>query len=100
FVVLVIVAFIVVGGETPDGDATARRVVSFYSDHEDKEIVAAVLLALSAVPLLFFASLLRGRLRETLPQGSVLPSFALAGGGLAAAGFTVAAGVHFALADY
>jgi hypothetical protein len=100
FVVLVLVAFIALGGDTPEGDASARKVVSFYSDHENKEIGAAVVLALSTVPLLFFTAILRDRLREALPDRSVLPAFALAGGALAAAGFAAAAAVHFALADY
>ena len=99
FVVLVLVAFIAVGGETPDGDASARKVVSFYKDNEGKEIAAAVILALSTVPLLFFTSLLWRRLRDGLPQGSALPTFAALGGGLAAAGFATPGGIHFALAD-
>jgi hypothetical protein len=100
FVVLVLVAFIAVGGDTPDGDASARKVVSFYSDHDTKEMIAAVVLALSAVPLLYFTAILRGRLRDALPAGSVLPAFALGGGLVAAAGFCTAATLHFALADY
>ena len=100
FVVLVIVAFIALGGDTPEGDASARKVVSFYDDNEAKEIIAAVVLALSAVPLLFFTSMLWGRLRDALGQGSVVPVFAALGGGLAAAGFATAAAIHFALADY
>jgi hypothetical protein len=100
FVVLVLVAFFAIGGSTPDGDASAQKVKSFYSDNENKEIIAAVVLALSSVPLVFFAGVLRDRLREALPARSVLPAFAFAGGVLAAAGFTTAATIHFALADY
>ena len=100
FVVLVLVAFFALGGNTPDGDASARKVVSFYGDNEDKEIIAAVVLALSAVPLLYFTAILRNLLRDALPERSVIPAFALGGGVLAAAGFTTAATIHFALADY
>jgi hypothetical protein len=100
FVVLVLVAFIALGGNTPDGDASARKVVSFYSDNENKEIIAAVVLALSAVPLLYFTAILRNLLRDALPARSVIPAFALGGGAVAAAGFTTAATIHFALADY
>jgi hypothetical protein len=99
FVVLVLVAFIALGGETPEGDASARKVVSFYSDNETKEIIASVVLALATVPLVYFSSLLRERFRATLP-GSALPGFAFAAGVVAAGGFLAAAGVHFALADY
>ena len=100
FVVLVLVAFFALGGNTPDGDASARKVVSFYGDNENKEIIAAVVLALSAVPLLYFTALMRDRLRAALPDRSLLPAFAVGGGAVAAAGFTIAATMHFALADY
>jgi hypothetical protein len=100
FVVLVLVAFIAIGGSTPEGDDSVAKVVSFYKDNDTKEIIAAVVLALSTVPLLYFVSLLRERLKEALPAGSVLPNFALAGGVVAAAGFLTASTIHFALADY
>jgi len=100
FVVLVLVAFIPLGGDTPDGDASARKVVSFYSDNDTREIFAAVVLALSAVPLLYFTAILRDRLRDALPDRSVIPAFALGGGVVAAGGFVTAATLHFALADY
>jgi hypothetical protein len=100
FVVLVLVAFFALGGDTPEGDASARKVVSFYDDNETKEIIAAVVLALSAVPLLYFTALLRDRLHTALPNRSLLPAFALGGGVVAATGFTIAATMHFALADY
>jgi hypothetical protein len=100
FVVLVLVAFFALGGNTPEGDASARKVVSFYDDNEAKEIIAAVVLALSTVPLLFFTSMVWGRLRDALGQGSLIPVFTALGGGLAAAGFATAGALHFALADY
>jgi len=98
--VLVLVAFFAIGGSTPDGDASARKVVSFYNDNETKEIIAAVVLSLGAVVLLAFASVLRDRLREALPGRSALPGLAFAAGVVAAAGFMTAATIHFALADY
>jgi hypothetical protein len=100
FVVLVLVAFIALGGETPEGDASARKVVSFYSDNETKEIIASVVLALSTVPLVYFASLLREKFGAAMPGRSALPGFAFAAGVVAAGGFLAAAGIHFALADY
>jgi hypothetical protein len=100
FVVLVLVAFIGLGGETPEGDESARKVVEFYSDHETKEILAALVLAISSVPLLWFSSMLREKLTAALPGRSALPTFAFAGGVIAAGGFLVAATLHFALADY
>jgi hypothetical protein len=100
FVVLVLVAFIGLGGDTPEGDDSARKVVSYYADNETKEIVAAVVLALSTVPLLFFSATLRDRFRVALPGRSALPGFAFGAGVVAAGGFLAAASLHFALADY
>jgi hypothetical protein len=100
FVVLVLVAFFAVAGNTPNGDASARKVVSYFSDHDTKEMIASVVLGLSAVPLLYFTAILRDRLRDALPERSVIPAFALGGGVVAAAGFATAATLHFALADY
>ena len=97
---LVLVAFFPLGGNTPEGDASARKVVSFYSDNDTREMIAAVVLALSAVPLLYFTAILRDRLRAALPGRSVIPAFALGGGVVAAGGFVTAATLHFALADY
>jgi hypothetical protein len=100
FVVLVLVAFFAVAGNTPNGDASARKVVSYFSDHDTSEMIASVVLGLSAVPLLYFTAILRDRLRDALPERSVIPAFALGGGVVAAAGFATAATLHFALADY
>jgi hypothetical protein len=100
FVVLVVVAFIGLGGDTPNGDASARKVVSFYSDNEAREIIAAVVLSLGSVALLFFSSTLRDRFRTTVNGSSALPNFAFGAGVLAAGGFLAGAGIHFALADY
>jgi hypothetical protein len=100
FVVLVLVAFFALGGSTPDGDASARKVASFYDETNQKQIAAAVVLALSAVPLLAFSSIVRERFRTLMPAGSSLPSLAFGAGVLSAAGFCTAATLHFALADY
>jgi hypothetical protein len=100
FVVLVLVAFFALGGSTPGGKDSAHKVVSFYKDNNTKEIIAAVVLALSAVPLLYFSALLRDRGRAALPGRSALPGLAYGGGVVAAAGFLTAATLHFALADY
>jgi hypothetical protein len=100
FVVLTLIAFIPIGGNTPEGDDSAQKVVSFYSDHESKEMIAAVVLALAAVALIFFAATLKQRLEEAKPERGILPIVAFGAGLIAAAGFATAATLHFALADY
>ena len=100
FVVLTLVAFFALGGSTPEGDDSAQKVVSFYSDHESKEMIAAVVLALGGVALIFFAATLKQHLSMTGPDRGILPTVALGAGIVAAGGFMTAATLHFALADY
>ena len=100
FVVLTLIAFFAIGGNTPEGDDSAQKVVSFYSDHETKEIIAAVVLALGAVALIFFAATMKQRLEAASPDRGILPTVALGAGIVASGGFLTAATLHFALADY
>jgi hypothetical protein len=100
FVVLTLIAFFAIGGSTPEGDDSAQKVVSFYSDHDSKEMVAAVVLALAAALLVFFAAILKQRLEAAGPERGILPTVALGAGFIAAGGFATAATVHFALAEY
>ena len=98
FVVLLVAGFIV-GGDTPDGDSAAPKVVSYYKDNEGKNVAAIILIALSTVPLLFFASTLSERVRATGSGRSVIPNFVLIAGVLTAAGLLGAAVIHVALTD-
>lgn len=100
FVVLVIIAFIPLGGNTPEGDDSAQKVVSFYSDHETREIIASIVLALGAVALLFFAATLKQRLEGARPDRGILPTVVFGAGIVASGGFLAAATLHLALADY
>jgi hypothetical protein len=98
FVVLLILAFVVVEGETPDIDDSAQKITSFYHDDQGKHIAAVILVALSTIFLTVFAVSLREFLR--LPgESDFWPTVALVGGAVAVAGFLVAAGIHFALID-
>jgi hypothetical protein len=58
---------ILTSGDTPDTDATGNEVISHYND-SGKFFVGIVALGLGAVLLLFFAGVLRDRLRETGPE--------------------------------
>jgi hypothetical protein len=98
FVALLVAGFII-GGDTPDGDSAAAKVVSYYKDNETKNVLAIIVIAVSTVPLLFFASTLGERARVALPGRSVIPSFVLITGVLTAAGLLVAAVIHLALTD-
>jgi hypothetical protein len=98
FVVLLVIGFIPLGGNTPDTDASAAKIISFYNDHQTKEILAIVVVALAALFLAFFAVAIRDYLRDT-GGGEFWPTVALVGAALAVAGLFVAGGMHFALVD-
>jgi ABC-type Fe3+ transport system permease subunit len=58
FVVLAIVGIIVLGGDTPDDEASAEKIASFYQAHQHRQFAAAFVLAASApFPAIFGAAL-------------------------------------------
>ena len=61
FFVLVLIGFLL-GGDTPGADDSAAKVDAFYSDHHDKQAIAALIIAIGAGFLPFFAGTLRRRL--------------------------------------
>jgi len=98
FIVLAIVGFSI-GGEPPDFDEGAQAAVDFYVDNSDSVEVASLLGGLAAVVLLFFAGVVRSRLREAEgPRGSLS---AIAFGGLlvVATGIAVDSTINFAAAE-
>ena len=97
FFVLFILALLVLGGSTPDSDASPAKVVHFYTVHRGTQQAAALVLALACVFLLWFVTVLREELRE---RGSErLATATLAGGIVMSTGFLVMAAAHFGLAD-
>jgi hypothetical protein len=98
FVVLLVIGFIPLGGNTPDTDASAAKIISFYDDHQTKEILAIIVVALAALFLALFAVAIRDYLRDT-GGGEFWPTVALVGAAIGAAGLFVAGGMHFALID-
>jgi hypothetical protein len=97
FVVLVVVAFIPVGGSTPDSSDSAAKITSFYTDNHTKEFVAVILIALGTLFLALFIAALRDRLRTA--GAETWANLVLVAGAAAVAGFLFAATVHAALAD-
>ena len=97
FVVVVIVGFLV-SGETPDSDAAGGAIRGDYDD-EGKHQTSAFLVAISGVPLLFFAGYWRAVLKDMHPSGRITANVALAGATVIATGLAVAAIIHSALAE-
>lgn len=100
FVVLAVAAIAGFGGDTPDGNATAAKVSSFYQAHQNRQQFAAFLLAASVPLLVFFGVYLAFTLWPAQAGRRPYWQAVLAGGSvLAAAAFVMSAFVHFALAD-
>lgn len=97
-IVLIVIAFIV-GGETPDGDDSLRKIVSFYRDNDDAQVLAGSFLGWGTALFLVFASGLWRMVRdlETGRHGS--SALLLGGSVLWAAGASVFAGLTFTLGD-
>ena len=96
-VALVAVGYLV-AGDTPSHHATGAEIRDAY-DSEAKHQLAAFLVALGAVPLLFFAGYFRAVLRRLHPSGRVSANVALAGAVVVATGLAVQALIHAALAE-
>lgn len=98
FVALLVASFIV-SGNTPNSDASAQEVASFYNSHGTSQNVSALLGGLSVIFFLFFLGILRAELRRREEGPGVLSATAFAGGILTAVGGATFAGFTIALAD-
>ena len=98
FVVLVIVA-VLIEGETPSTDDSAREIVDFYLDNDDAQALASALVALGSVALIFFLGSLRRALRAAAGDEGGLSTVVLVGGVVIAVGISIFAGIGFTLAD-
>src|SRR5436190_8905451 len=97
-VAIILIAFIVVGGSTPDTKDSGQKVFNFYKEHRDRQMLAAFVLAIGAGFFLIFAGVLRGLLARASSTRR-LASISFGGGVLGSAGLLLAATMHLALAD-
>src|SRR5215211_1916286 len=87
-----------VAGDTPDHHALGPEIRGDY-DSETQHQIAAFLVALGAVPLLFFVWYFRAVLRRLHPSGRLSANVALAGAVVAATALAVQSVIHAALAE-
>ena len=97
FVVLAAAGYLV-AGDTPGHHAAGAEIRDAY-DSETKHQIAAFLVALAAVPMLFFAGYFRAVLNDLHPSGRLSANVALAAAVVVATGLTVQALIHAALAE-
>jgi hypothetical protein len=98
FVVLLIAA-IVVGGETPRFDDPQLEIVEFWKDNETEQFISSVLTAWSAFMLVWFGGSVRDAIARKEPGPSRLASISFAGFVITAVGLLLFAGISFTAAD-
>ncbi len=99
FVVAAVVAFGLTGSGQDPAKKSAQEIASYYNDHDTKQAIGAVVIALAAVFLLFFAGWIRATLRAAGGEGGILPSVSFGALVVIATGLGVAATIHLALAQ-
>jgi hypothetical protein len=97
--VALLAATLILGGEGVDPKDGTREVLDYYSDNEDKVLVASFLGGLAVIFFLFFAGWLRKVLREAEGPGGVLSAVSFAGAIVLAGGGAFASTLGIALAD-
>jgi len=91
--VVLIVLAAVIGGETPDFDASPAEIVDYYEG--STQVWVSFLATLGAISFVFFAATLRSALRRA--EG--LSTLVLIGGALFGFGLAIFSGLTFALSD-
>jgi len=98
-VALILLSFVVLGGDTPGSGDSAATINSFYDAHSGSSFAASFVLAAAAPFLVLFAVCLALAFWPEDGRRSAWPFVLIAGGATAALGFMLAALVHFALTD-
>lgn len=97
--VVLIVAAVLVGGEPPDTDDSAREIVEFYREEDSSQVLGAVLLAWGTLLFLVFLSVLWTGLRSARSDRLASTTLSLAGGIIFAVGMAIFAGIGFVVGD-
>jgi hypothetical protein len=97
--VLAILGGFLITGDTPDADASATTVASFWGDHDSDGQFSGAVLALGSVLFLIFSGTLAGVLRRAQNETGGASTLAYGGGILMAVGIAIFAGLVFTLGD-
>jgi hypothetical protein len=97
--VALVVASIIVGGETPETDDATAKVVAEWARDDSEQIASALISALAAIPFLWFLGSLRSTLRAGEGGTGRLSAIAYGAGIVVVAGAAIDASLQFAVAD-
>lgn len=96
FVALTVIS-IVASGNTPGADKSGAEAITFFKDHKNAEIASAIVGAYGILFFVFFAAVLRDRLRHA--GSDALATAGFGGAIFLAVGGAIFSGLTFALAD-
>jgi hypothetical protein len=99
FLALLVAAFIVSGEEFPAPDEGAAEAAEYWRSDDERLMIGALLSALAAVPLLWFAGSLRAALRESEGAPGRLSAVAFGGAVLLAGALAIGASLQWAAAE-
>jgi hypothetical protein len=97
--VALVVASIIIGGETPETDDPTVKVVAEWARDDSEQIASAIISALAAIPFLWFLGSLRSTLRAGEGGTGRLSAIAYGAGIVVVAGAAIDASLQFAVAD-
>jgi hypothetical protein len=99
-VLLIVIAFVGLGGDTPTSEDSGATINAFYDSHQAREFIASFVLAAAAPFLVIFAVSLALALWPAGGSGRALWQLVLiAGGAVAGMGFILTGMLLFALTD-
>jgi hypothetical protein len=99
FVAIAITVTILIGQGQDATDKTAQEIVNHYTDHNDKEMIASILIGFAGIFILYFGGWIRRVLRDAEGPDGILSAVAFGGAVVFSAGAAVGGSIHFALAD-
>src|SRR4051794_17178074 len=92
-------ASFVIPGTPPDATDSTAKVVHYWSTHDSKNMIAALIGALAVVFFIWFASSLRSAIMEAEGGTGRLAAIVYGGAVIVGAGAAVTVGFQFAAAD-
>lgn len=98
-VALIVAAFVVFPDEVPETDKSVAEIAKFWRDHDDEASISAVLLALSAIPMTWFAGSVRRVLDRAEGGRGRLAAIAFAGLVIYSVGALVGGALQFAAGE-
>jgi len=99
FFVLVVAAIVIFPDETPSPDDSRAKVVKFWLEHDSDATASAIVIALAAIPLVWFAGRLRAASRAAEGAEGRLSATAFAGAIILAAAILIGGTIQFVIGD-